>query len=75
MLNNIELPTYSENCFKFYLSDQQTEKAKQWMKEREKYVGTIGGQFTFMITPTSFGVVVKITDGEDTLDLTDYELW
>lgn len=73
--NEIELPTYSENALSFHLSDKQTEHAKKWMDERRKYVGAIGGQFTYEITPTGLGYVIKITDGEETLDLTDYDLW
>ena len=70
-----ERPTYSDKAFTFKLSDEQTEKAKQWMKEREKYVGAIGGQFSFTFTPTGLGDIVTITDGKEELTLTDYNLW
>ena len=70
-----ERPTYSDKAFTFKLSDEQTEKAKQWMKEREKYVGAIGGQFTFTFTPTGLGNIVTITDGKEELRLTDSDLW
>lgn len=73
--DNYDLPTYSENAFTFKLSDQQTDKAKEWMEERKKYVGAIGGQFTFEITPTGLGQIIKLTDGEEILDLTNYDLW
>ncbi len=38
--------------------------------------GTIGGEFTYCLTPTSIGIayVVKHTKGEE-FDLTNYFLW
>jgi hypothetical protein len=41
------------------------------------YGGAIGGSTTFLFTPTSLGVVVKVRDsftGEE-IDVTDYEDW
>jgi hypothetical protein len=59
----------------FELSKEQHEKAQLWMKEREKYSGAIGGQFSFIFIPTSLGMIAKVTDGKETLDLTDYSDW
>lgn len=59
----------------FNLSEDQLKKADEWMKQREKYVGAIGGQFTFKFTPTGLGVIVVISDAEGSLDLTNYDLW
>ena len=70
-----ERPTFSDKAFTFRLSDEQTEKAKQWMKERGKYVGAIGGQFTFSFTATSLGNIVTVSDGKEELKLTDSDLW
>ena len=70
-----EHPTYSDEAFTFKLSDAQTKKAKEWMKEREEYVGAIGGQFSFIFKPTGLGDIVTLTDGEEELKLTDYDLW
>lgn len=41
------------------------------------YYGAIGGAYTFIITPTSLGTVVKIEHAvtKETLDLTDYDGW
>jgi hypothetical protein len=59
----------------FTLTDEQQKKANAWMDERQKYSGAIGGQFSYVFTPTSIGMAVSITDGKDKLDLTDYDLW
>jgi hypothetical protein len=59
----------------FTLTEEQYEKAKVWMEERAKYSGAIGGQFSFVFTPTSLGIGVSVTDGKDSLNLTDYSKW
>lgn len=59
----------------FTLTDDQYDKARLWMDDREKYVGAIGGQFSFIFTPTSLGITVVVTDGEEKLDITNYEEW
>lgn len=59
----------------FKLTEEQTKKAKEWMAARAKYVGAAGRQFSFIFTPNSFGEIVKVTDGEETLDLTDTSTW
>lgn len=41
------------------------------------YTGAIGGQFTYLITPTSLGDIVVVEDAitNRELNLTDYEVW
>ena len=41
------------------------------------YGGAIGGNLTYAFTPTSLGVVTKVTDSltGETIDLSDYEDW
>lgn len=43
----------------------------------EAYYGCSGGAYTYMFTPTSIGLVVKVQNGltGDIIDLTDYEDW
>lgn len=59
----------------FALTEEQYKQAVIWMKERRRYSGAIGGQFSYVFTPTSFGEIIKIVDGEDSLDLTDFDNW
>lgn len=59
----------------FTLDAEQTAKAVKWMEKKARYSGAAGGQFSFIFTPTSFGVAAKVTDGEDELDLTDISKW
>lgn len=39
------------------------------------YSGAIGGDCTYSFTPTSLGMVTKVTSYGQELDLTDYNLW
>ena len=43
----------------------------------QAYYGCSGGAYTYHCTPTSIGDVVKVTNSEtnETIDLSDYELW
>lgn len=59
----------------FQLTEEQYKKAQKWMKERTKYSGAVGGQFSFTFTPTSIGMIAKVTDGKDELDITDISNW
>lgn len=59
----------------FELSDRQWRLARKWMEENQKSSGAIGGQFSFVFTPTSLGMIVKVKDADSELDLTDYDLW
>lgn len=57
----------SGNC-SFTLTDNQQKKYTQWLKIQENVnikkgnYGTIGGAYTFSITPTSLGDVIKVTN-------------
>lgn len=68
--------------FTVYPEEQANHDA--WMQEHEKktghgtrYAGAIGGTFTYTFTPTSIGVVKKVTCGwcKETHDFTDYDSW
>jgi hypothetical protein len=59
----------------FTLTDEQEKLANAWMDERTVYSGAIGGQFSFVFTPTGLGVAVSVTDGKERLNLTDYSKW
>jgi hypothetical protein len=63
----------------FDLSPKQTLKLNKWKKAKDYsiYTGAIGGRFTYEFTPTSLGVVVKVSDAVDktSIDLTEYENW
>lgn len=39
------------------------------------YTGAIGGGMTYSFSPTSIGLVTKVTYLDHSLDLTDYENW
>lgn len=65
----------------FSLDEEQESLLRVWLAEMEgrygdKYYGAIGGAFTYSFTPTSLGVIVKVThvDGGE-IDLTDYMSW
>ena len=59
------------------LDSEQKKKLKEWKENRSQYSGSIGGQFIYILTPTSLGVIIKIKDGlnDEILDLTDYDSW
>lgn len=65
----------------FDLTDEQREKLNEWLGDRKKqYTGAIGGALTYEFTPTTIGLVTKVTwmrgsKNEDTIDLTDYDIW
>ena len=39
------------------------------------YTGAIGGGCTYSFFPTGLGDVVKVSYGDETIDLTDYDTW
>lgn len=43
----------------------------------QPYYGPIGGSYTYHITPTSLGTVLKVSNTvtEEEIDLTEYENW
>lgn len=63
------------------LDDRQIIEFKKWRDEiwrtDKRSPGTIGGTFTFHITGTTVGTIIKAVyrDGEKELDLTDYNEW
>jgi hypothetical protein len=71
----------------FELRDADMKRLNEWKKEQEAkartmqgkkpYYGAIGGELTYMFTPTSLGVVVKVKHEYtgDVLDLTEYSDW
>ena len=61
----------------FKLDIDQQEKLNKWIKDRIKYVGPCGGQFTYSFTPTTIGTVIRVTDcvSKETIDLSDYKTW
>lgn len=63
----------------FYLNDKEVAAATAWKKQHEKdhvvnYSGAIGGRWSYIFTPTSIGVCIKIqcSCGEFK-DITDFE--
>ncbi len=64
----------------FTLDEKQTEKALEWQRELAKdnaNEGAIGGRFTYSITPTGLGLIIKLVDAvtKQELDLTDFDSW
>jgi len=49
--------------------------AEQSWADGYPYDGAIGGGLTYEFTPTSIGVVFKVTSGDKVLDLTNYNDW
>jgi hypothetical protein len=66
--------------FKYPLTGEQQTKLKKWLlknSKRKDKEATIGGRFTYEITPTGVGECIVICDNasRDKIDLTDYENW
>ena len=64
--------------YNFSLDENEQKKLNEWMANKsKKYVGAIGGRFTYSFTPTSLGCVVKVRDDidKDEIDLTYYLSW
>jgi hypothetical protein len=61
------------NCFTSSRKDPRPRIPKRLARQR----GAIGGQFTYHLTPTSLGLIVKISCNacEKTKDVTDYDSW
>ena len=60
------------------LSPKQESKLIDWQaKLPQKYTGAVGGRYTYSFTPTSLGVITKVSDAitNEVLDLTEYEGW
>jgi hypothetical protein len=57
------------------LSEEQQSRLLQWQSSHaEKYTGALGGRYTFKVTPTSIGNLIKVSDivTHEELDLTEY---
>lgn len=64
----------------FELDEEQQEKFKEWNMshhcELKEYSGAIGGRLTFSFTPTSLGLITKVSCGcGEEINLTDFEEW
>lgn len=67
----------------FDLSESQTEQAVAWVDKHTKekhpkprHDGAIGGRYTWSFTPTSIGMVAKVTCAcGEKIDLSDYQDW
>jgi hypothetical protein len=60
------------------LSEKQEKKFEKWKKKLPKEPRTaIGGRYTWMITPTGVGEIIRVRaeDVGKELDLTEYEKW
>ena len=63
----------------FYLTNEQNDKLKEWMKslpKPDKPFGTIDFGYTYSFTPTGLGEIIKVKRGDGfEIDLTDYDNW
>jgi len=70
------------------MSDKQLASYQAWAKEQDKKAaekqgletpnyGVSGGQHTFMYTPTTLGMVIKVRHNltQEEIDLTEYNNW
>lgn len=71
----------SEASKSFQLTKEQYQKFKEWNSEQIKIMedqklssGACGGANSFIFTPTSLGLVIKVENciTKQTIDLTDY---
>lgn len=65
---------------KFQLSDKEQKLANEWIskqKKKDNTQTTFGGRFSYKFTQTGIGVVVEVIDEHlnESLDVTDYDLW
>lgn len=60
-------------------SEAQQKKLQEFIDETNngEYTGAIGGRYTYTITYTSLGAVVRCKDAvtKTEVDLTEYEYW
>ncbi len=67
--------------YQWSLDDKQIAEFMVWRDEilrtDKRHPGVSGGTFTFHITGTTIGTIIKAVyrGGEKELDLTDYNLW
>ncbi len=62
----------------YELSTIEEHKLFNWMETRPKRKsGASGGRYTYMITYTTIGTVIRVRDAatDEEFDLTDYSTW
>lgn len=63
----------------FGINFTQARRITEWQEEHECSVtneGAIGGQYTYMFTPTSMGEVLQVECAcGSKIDVTEYDLW
>lgn len=66
----------------FSLNEKQQKELVEWLnaqkeKEKDTYIGAIGGMFTYSFTPTTLGTIIKVTNNVSgsMVDLSDYDSW
>ena len=67
-----------EIILKQFVTQKSVDKFIAWQNALPPEMRTaIGGRLTLHITPTSIGIIVKITDciSKQEIDLTEYENW
>ena len=59
------------------LTEKQKVKLKKWKNKQGKTTATIGGRFTYKITPTGLGLIIIVEDNSNgkTINLTESENW
>ena len=60
----------------FTLTQEQLKAADKWQESQPKIDGgAIGGRWTYVITPTSIGLIVTLIDNatQAEIDLTEYD--
>lgn len=70
----------------FKLEPEQLKEISKWMETQDAaakhgkehpYYGCSGGGYTYHFTPTTLGLVVKVTNNltKEEIDVTDYHNW
>ena len=65
---------------KFEISDKEQEKINEWINSqrlKKTLSSTSGGRFSYIFNQTSIGYTVGVIDNllNESLDVTDYDLW
>jgi len=71
---------------KFAITPEQGDKIARWSQDQDAdwprremgkpYYGAIGGSLTYLFTPTSLGVILKVQHANGAeLDVTEYNDW
>lgn len=64
----------------YNITEKQQLTIKKWIDDLtvdSVFTGAIGGRFTYLFTPTSFGTILVVRDSvtKKELDVTDYGSW